>query len=116
MTNKIDYLQKKIDDATPDYIKYLDDEDFKSIDVGLYRHPGKSLCIEITPLAEIERGNKEADHDELRSTDNVEITFYKCDSNEVLRQSETINRKNLKTIIETYLIENEYIDPHSNIN
>ena len=105
-----------LDNVRPEHIKYLDDEDFEFLDDGVYRHPGKSLCIQITPTPKIEHGHKEPDHDELIPTDIVEITFYKCDTNEVLRESETINRKTLKTIIETYLIENKYIDPHSNIN
>ena len=105
-----------LDNVRPDYIKYLDDEGFELLSGGVCRHPDKNLCIQITPTAEIEHGYKEQDHDKLRPTDIVEITFYKCDTNEVLRESETINKQNLKTIIETYLIENEYIDSHSNIN
>ncbi len=111
-TDQMGYL----DNVRPDYIKYLDDEGFEFLDGGVYRHPGKSLCIQITPTAEIERGHKEPDHDELRSTDNVEIKFYECGTDKELRQSENINKQNLKTIIKTYLIENKYIDPHSNIN
>lgn len=111
----MDHLDRTLDKATPEYIKYLRDEGFEFLPEGIYRHP-ENLCIQITPIVEIGHGHKEPDQDKLIPTDTVEITFYKCDTNEVLRENETIDKQNLKTTIEKYLIENKYIEPPPNVN
>lgn len=107
-TDKMDNLDMILEKATPDYIKHLNDEGFEFLDGGVYRLPDRNLCIQITPVAKIGHGHKELDQDILTPTDIVEITFYKCDSDKELGETQTSNKSELTSIIDTYLTNHNY--------